>query len=338
MIRIPFDKESPSSSRLIFIVSALLILLVPYVVCAVLLYKVGELKGEMAAMRSEAVTDGTDQDAGMQTGEIASATEGAREGQAYSIAGAAGLSSEGSSLTGTVSEGSTGNSYRIDGNETGAVLTSDKDPYVRRRKIYLTFDDGPSIYTDTILDILAQYNVKATFFVVGKEDEASLAAYRRIVEEGHTLGMHSYSHRYSDIYASEEAFIADYTRISNLLFETTGVRPTVYRFPGGSSNTVAHIDMSSLAAFLEDQGVRYFDWNAAAGDASGRSISADRIVSNVLNGIDEGGDTIVLMHDAGDKRSTVEALPTLIRTLMEKDIYDLCPITDDTVPIRHIGY
>ncbi|MDE6608589.1 MAG: polysaccharide deacetylase family protein [Lachnospiraceae bacterium] len=75
---------------------------------------------------------------------------------------------------------------------------------VKMRKVYLTFDDGPSVYTGEILDILKEYDVKATFFVVGKEGEKYEELYKRIVEEGHTLGMHSYSHKYSEIYETEQ--------------------------------------------------------------------------------------------------------------------------------------
>lgn len=99
-------------------------------------------------------------------------------------------------------------------------------------KVYLTFDDGPSENTDAILDVLSEYDVKATFFVVGKEDEASAAIYQRIVDEGHTLGMHSYSNKYSLIYQSEDAFEADFHQLQDYLYEVTGEKSRYYRFPG----------------------------------------------------------------------------------------------------------
>ena len=107
------------------------------------------------------------------------------------------------------------------------------------KRIYLTFDDGPSRNTDKILDILKEYDVKATFFVVGKTDEESVRAYQRIVAEGHTLAMHSYSHKYSEIYASKESFEQDLRQLQEYLYQITGVWPRFYRFPGGSSNTVS---------------------------------------------------------------------------------------------------
>ena len=102
--------------------------------------------------------------------------------------------------------------------------------------VYLTFDDGPSARTDEILKTLAEKDVKATFFVVGQNDEANLQRMRDIVEQGHTIGMHTYSHDYEKIYASVEAYLEDMYQIFCQIKETTGVTPTVFRFPGGSIN------------------------------------------------------------------------------------------------------
>ena len=204
-----------------------------------------------------------------------------------------------------------------------------------RKKIYLTFDDGPSSNTDEILDILKAYDVKATFFVVGKTDEASKKAYRRIVEEGHTLGMHSYSHSYADIYASEEDFQTDMKKLQEYLYELTGVWPRFYRFPGGSSNTVSNIDMQKLADWLTDQGVTYFDWNVASGDAVSRELPAETLLANCLAGIRNQQSCVVLMHDAANKDTTVEALPEIISEIRLQEDAVFLPITDDTVPVQH---
>lgn len=204
-----------------------------------------------------------------------------------------------------------------------------------QKKIYLTFDDGPSSNTDEILDILKAYDVKATFFVVGKTDEASRKAYRRIVEEGHTLGMHSYSHSYADIYASEEDFQTDMKKLQEYLYELTGVWPRFYRFPGGSSNTVSNIDMQKLADWLTDQGVTYFDWNVASGDAVSRELPAETLLANCLAGIRNQQSCVVLMHDAANKDTTVEALPEIISEIRLQEDAIFLPITDDTVPVQH---
>jgi peptidoglycan/xylan/chitin deacetylase (PgdA/CDA1 family) len=146
--------------------------------------------------------------------------------------------------------------------------SSELNEQAGERKIHLTFDDGPSSNTNRILDVLLEYDVKATFFVIGKTDANSLASYRRIVDEGHTLGMHSYSHRYHDIYQSLDSFIADLTKLQELLYTETGVWSRYYRFPGGSSNTVSGVDMQELIEYLTAQNINYFDWNIASGDAA----------------------------------------------------------------------
>ena len=205
------------------------------------------------------------------------------------------------------------------------------------KKVYLTFDDGPSSNTDQILDILKDYDVKATFFVVGKTDERSVKAYQRIVEEGHTLAMHSYSHRYDEIYESKEAFARDLNSLQEYLYETTGVWPRIYRFPGGSSNTVSKVDMQELIEYLTDIGITYFDWNVASGDAVSRTLPADTIVNNCLSGIEKQKESVILMHDASNKGTTIEALPKIIEAIQEQGDAELLPITDETVPVQHIA-
>ncbi len=208
---------------------------------------------------------------------------------------------------------------------------------VRTRKVYLTFDDGPSSNTDDILDILAAYDVKATFFVVGKEGEWAEKAYRRIVAEGHTLGMHSYTHEYSTVYASEEAFTEDLNRLRDYLREVTGVECAYYRFPGGSSNRVSDMDMHVLIDCLYEQEITYFDWNVSSQDASNPVPDADTILQNCLEGIAKHhGTVVVLMHDAASKGSTVEVLPALIEAVQAMEDTELLPITEDTVPVQHI--
>lgn len=204
-------------------------------------------------------------------------------------------------------------------------------------KVYLTFDDGPSSHTNQILDILAEYDVKATFFVVGKEEEEYRALYKRIVEEGHTLAMHSYSHRYNEIYQSVESYSADLRRLQEFLYDVTGVWCRYCRFPGGSSNTVSRVDMHELIAYLDEQDISYFDWNISSGDASSAYISPDNIVRNCTANLYEYEEAIILMHDAYEKRTTVEALPALIEAIQAMEDTKIVPITDDTELIHHIS-
>lgn len=204
------------------------------------------------------------------------------------------------------------------------------------RKIYLTFDDGPSSYTDEILDILKEYDVKATFFVVGKTDEESIAAYQRIVKEGHTLGMHSYSHQYETIYQSVEAYAEDLSKLQEYLYDITGVWSRYTRFPGGSSNNVSQVGMNELIDYLEKQGIKYFDWNISSGDAATGQLSAQEIVDNVMRDVKEYNTAVILMHDAVGKETTVEALPIIIEQLMKLPDTSFYAIDDETVPVQHI--
>lgn len=203
-------------------------------------------------------------------------------------------------------------------------------------KVYLTFDDGPGIYTMEILDILDRYDVKATFFVVGKEDEHSQELLTRIVESGHTLGMHSYSHVYKDIYNSVEDFSADFHKLQDYLYEVTGVMSSYYRFPGGSSNTVTDINIVEFADYLEMQGVEYYDWNISSGDSSSNRLRADTIVNNCIKDIMKRDVSIILMHDAAGKGTTVDALPLIIEYILDMEDTVILPITEDTIPIQHI--
>ena len=210
------------------------------------------------------------------------------------------------------------------------------DDVTAQKKVYLTFDDGPSTSTEAILDILKEYDVKATFFVVGKTDERSVAAYRRIVEEGHTLAMHSYSHKYQEIYASKESFVTDLEQLQEYLYEITGVWPRFYRFPGGSSNTVSRVDMKELIVCLNERDITYFDWNIASGDAVSGQLPKDTIVRNCLAHLDSQDECMVLMHDASDKRTTVEALPEIIAAVRMRGDACFLPITDETLPVQHL--
>ena len=118
--------------------------------------------------------------------------------------------------------------------EESPEVADEDNESVQLKRVYLTFDDGPSSNTIKILDILKEKDVKATFFVVGRLSDTTTPIYKRIVDEGHTLGMHSYTHVYKDIYPSEDAFEYDLDRIQALIYEQTGVLSKYYRFPGGS--------------------------------------------------------------------------------------------------------
>ncbi len=202
------------------------------------------------------------------------------------------------------------------------------------KKVYITFDDGPSSCTGEILDILKEKDVQATFFVVGK-DEKFYPEYQRIVDEGHTLAMHSYTHDYGKIYASIDAFKEDVEKLHKLLLDVTGYDAKLYRFPGGSSNEVSSVDMKKCAAYLKEKGYIYFDWNAQNGDAVEYYISPEELNQNVMGFVRSNeGDSVILMHDLETHHNTVEALPDLIDQLKAEG-YEILPLTTDTTPVRH---
>lgn len=203
-------------------------------------------------------------------------------------------------------------------------------------KVYLTFDDGPSTNTQQILDILKQYNVKATFFVIGKTDDLSKEMYKKIVEEGHTLGMHSYSHKYSVIYDSMSAFEQDFNQIHDYLKEVTGVDCNYYRFPGGSSNQVSNSDMREFIRYLNDRGITYYDWNVSSGDATSQAYTADELIQNVMGDVTKYKTSVVLMHDSAVKPATVEALPALIEQLQGIGA-EILPIDENTATVHHVS-
>lgn len=202
------------------------------------------------------------------------------------------------------------------------------------KKVYLTFDDGPSVNTGRILDILDSYGIKGNFFVVGTDSENLKKMYKRIIDEGHVLGMHSYSHKYSEIYASKDSFIRDLDRISDLVFEETGTRPRIYRFPGGSSNNVSRVPMKELMAVLEERGITYYDWNVLSGDATNPTLPTQDIINNSLDNIGYYEEAMILFHDLSNKTTTVEALPQIIEALLERGI-TIAPIDENTMLIQH---
>lgn len=202
------------------------------------------------------------------------------------------------------------------------------------KKVYLTFDDGPGTQTSLILDVLKKEGVKATFFVIGKEDEYSKRMYKRIVKEGHTLGMHSYSHVYSDLYSSKKAFKKDLNKIYNYLYDVTGVYPKFYRFPGGSSTTGTDVPVDDLISILEEKGIIYLDWNIVSPDAVTPTVSKNKMITGILEGVAAYDTSIVMLYDVADHPTTVKALPEIIKRL-KKENYELLPVDMSTTLIRH---
>jgi len=199
------------------------------------------------------------------------------------------------------------------------------------KMIYLTFDDGPSIYTKKLLDVLKKYDVKATFFLV---DTGSISTVKQIGAEGHSVGIHSISHKYSEIYASEEAFLNDLYGMQKIIRDYTGVTTYLMRFPGGSSNTVSAFNpgiMTKLVKRVEAEGFRYFDWNVGSQDTS--NLTPEQICQNVINGIKKTSKAVVLQHDIYDR--SVSAVESIIQWGLENGY--VFAALDYSSPTAHHG-
>ncbi len=205
-------------------------------------------------------------------------------------------------------------SYQLLYPEFAAEFAGFTDDLTDQKEIFLTFDDGPSPTTPAILDLLRNEEIKATFFVNGKTSLTATSWLKRIASEGHTIGMHSYSHQYPIIYASVENFIEDLYKNYLYIKNATGQSPTLLRFPGGSINTYNIKFYKSLTAEMLRRGFIYCDWNVSGGDTI-KNAKASDIASNVIAGVKVSwGPAFVLLHDNGNSE-LLQALPRIIQTL-----------------------
>ncbi len=228
--------------------------------------------------------------------------------------------------------------------ESGTEYTLERTVYVRPNEqdvktaeengnvIYLTFDDGPSNHTERLLNILKKYDVKATFFVCAT---GKLKWCSRQLEEGHTVAIHTYTHDYETVYASEEAYFTDLYKIQEAVYNQIGLAPTILRFPGGSSNKVSmkyqEGIMTRLTQAVEEQGFVYFDWNVSCGD--GRTdIDTERIIKNVKSGVSGKKVSVVLMHDSHSY--TVDAVEDIIVWGLENG-YTFLPLSKYSFKAHH---
>ncbi len=203
-----------------------------------------------------------------------------------------------------------GNSASVSRTVTVLPLELDAIAPANGKVIYLTFDDGPGPHTGRLLDILAKYNVKATFFVV---NTAYIGEIARQANEGHTVAIHTATHRFQDIYANDDAYFADLTRMQGIIQEHTGQTPMLLRFPGGSSNTISRQYnkgiMSRLTQKVRELGYQYFDWNVDSNDAGG-ATSSQAVFQNVINAVSKHNASVVLQHDI--KSFSVDAVEKII--------------------------
>lgn len=225
------------------------------------------------------------------------------------------------SISGSVNTSKAGNytiTYSVSDNlGNNTTITRSVNVYTPNndgsKVVYLTFDDGPSQYTGELLSILAKYNVKATFFVTSIN--SNYAYYiKQAYEQGHSIALHTYTHNYSSVYASVDAYFNDLNAINEVVKNQTGNYSNLIRFPGGSSNTVSRKYtpgiMSQLSKMVEEKGFKYFDWNVSSGDASGTILSSEQYAQNIINGLGNSSYYIVLQHDTNI--NSIRAVGTVI--------------------------
>lgn len=231
--------------------------------------------------------------------------------------------------------------YRVrdsEGRETAVSRTLVTEPssrpkiiYPKGKTIYLTFDDGPGPDTGRLLDVLKRYNVHATFFVV---DTGYPELLRRIVDEGHSIGVHTCSHRYGQIYSGAEAYFEDVFAMQQVIQDATGVETWLLRFPGGSSNTISRGSpglMTYLTQAVEECGFSYFDWNVDSDDA-GSAKTSGAVFQNVVKGVQENTYSVVLQHDIHG--CSVDAVERIIRWGLDNG-YRFLPLQTDSPVVHH---
>lgn len=204
----------------------------------------------------------------------------------------------------------------------------------RNSTIYITFDDGPSNITSKLLDVLKEENVKATFFILNWDDKYDTVI-KRMANEGHTIGLHGYIHKYRKNYKSVDAYFNDLLLIHDKVYATTGVDSRIIRFIGGSSNTISRFNrgiMTKLTKEVIKKGYFYFDWNIDSKDT--KRISSNRVYKNVINKLKDKETYIVLMHDYDNNKKTVTALKKIIEYGKENG-YIFGNITEYTKPTNH---
>ena len=201
------------------------------------------------------------------------------------------------------------------------------------KTIYLSFDDGPGPHTARLLDVLREYGVKATFFVTCREPD-HLDMVGRAFREGHSIGVHSASHNYYAIYASEDAFYEDFKACEEMIYAQTGQYTKLFRFPGGSSNTVSSFNpgiMTRLTKSMHDMGYQYYDWNVDSDDA-GNTHWSGGVLRNVENGCEGKDFCLVLQHDVKDY--SVAAVRQLIEWGLANG-YRFAPLDMTSPPAHH---
>lgn len=240
--------------------------------------------------------------------------------------------------------------------KTKAVKASDSKPdqqqispqpavkpvYKGQKLAYLTFDDGPSKNTPALLDILKKEDIKATFFITFLSSDSSQkrAWIKREAQEGHTLGIHSWSHDYKYIYSSENNFIEDFDKMRDVIKSSTGVDPKFVRFPGGTDNTVSikynggKLIMPELLDYITKKGYIDVDWNVGGMDAVKHIPSTATLVREITAECSHLKIAVILLHDSAPHISSVEAVPQIVKNLKAMG-FEFEPLTSADEAVRH---
>ena len=239
--------------------------------------------------------------------------------------------------------------------QSGGTTPSEKNPYedihtdmyvtapanyVREdNTVYLTFDDGPSDNTYSILQYLRNYNIKATFFVVPNRSEYCYTLMKAIAADGHAIGIHTASHKYDEIYASVESYLDDFYDAWNMVYEATGIKCEIFRFAGGSVNDFNEETRDAIIAEMSRRGFRHFDWNVDSGDALGASWTQmwNSVPADIKANYDRNFRSVVLMHDSDNTTNTVLVLGDLLKKFVNEGIYKFDKINNDTQPVQFAG-
>lgn len=194
----------------------------------------------------------------------------------------------------------------------------------QEKRVFLTFDDGPSKKVTTpILDLLKQENIKANFFVLGSRVDLYPSIVKRAYEEGHYIANHGYSHEYAQIYASPNSVLEEYNKTNQAIrnaIGNPGYNSNIFRFPGGSVGGKYHELKTEAKALLEQNNIACVDWNVLNGDAEGLRTK-EAMLNRVKETMEGKRSLVILMHDAADKTETYNMLLDLI-TYLKQECYE----------------
>jgi len=209
-----------------------------------------------------------------------------------------------------------------------ALNTSIKNVNQEKKIIYLTFDDGPSIITDKVLDILKENNVKATFFIIGNQIKGFENVIKRIHDDGHSIGLHTYTHKFKRIYSSRDTFIKEMLDCRNEINKLTGISSNIIRFPGGSRNRLTDTYLTKLHSY----NFKIYDWNMVTSDGINSNTSPNRLYRDATEGNEKLFPIILLLHCDYMHKNSCKALPNIIKYYKEKG-YEFKIISENTTEL-----